>query len=106
MRKKKSYTKKLELSAETVPTFQTDRELMEYLFITEILKLKYPQKITDKTVLLDFVPKEHKAFSDDYIRMYLDMANIKFGQGLSHLKKKPVKEIIDYMTKKRAWGRR
>lgn len=109
MAKKKSFIKKLDISAENVPTFQTDRELYEYLFIKEILKLPYPQKITDKATLVDFVPKEHrgnKEFVEAYLQMYQDMAIIKFGQSIYREKNKPVKEIIDFLCKRRSWGRK
>lgn len=116
--RKKNQTSKLDISQETVPTFKTDRELVEYLFITEILKAKYPQKITSKTTLLDFIPKEHRSnpeFVDGYLQMYEDMAVIKFrqvllkkykGKVLESEKDRSIKELIDFLAKKRAWNRK
>lgn len=103
MKTKKKTTLKKSVSVKTEPTQEvpkTIREQVELDFFKDILNQPY-KPVSPKTTLYDFVPKEHKAWAEDYVLVFLDSIYMKMKISAYKYKKKPVVELLDYLEKQK-----
>lgn len=89
------------------PTFNTNQELVEYQFFKDVLQV--PQVKLKNQVMANFAPtpaKEFKGSRADHDEMFVDMFIDRvfnlFGEKITKMRNKPVKEIIAHLVLKRA----
>lgn len=94
-------------SVDQTPTFNTNQELVEYQFFKNVLQ--QPQVKLKNQVMADFAPKPAKEFKgtkaehdEMFVLMYIDRVFNLYGEKITKLKNKPIKEIIAHLVLKRA----
>jgi len=104
--KKKVIENETAPSAPTTPKKVTYREMVEEKFFEVVLRVPR-EPITETMILTDFVPAKDKMWAGEFVNMYCDRVEMELNEVLNiktriaHIKNKPLKEIIDYITKQK-----